>query len=263
MDTKGIYECQIIENSKIATGVYDMLIEAEDIASQAKPGQFVFLYAPDEAHLMPRPISLCKIDKDKGTLRLVYRVVGYGTDYFSKLTSDDKIRVMGPLGNGFVPEGEKALIVGGGIGIPPMLGLSEYIYNSSISENSQINVVLGYRDNELFLKEEFDEYANVHIATDDGSVGIKGTVIDVLKEKDIEFDTIYACGPTPMLRALSQYAKENGKKAYISLEEKMACGIGACLGCVCKSTEVDQHTHVHNKRVCKDGPVFLSTEVEL
>ena len=116
---------------------------------------------------------------------------------------------------------------------------------------------------EYFLKEEFDKVADVVIATDDGSVGTHGTVIDAMKEKNLTADVICACGPMPMLRGVKVYGLENEIETYVSMEERMACGIGACLGCVCQSTETDAHSHVHNKRVCKDGPVFRSTEVEL
>ena len=124
------------------------------------------------------------------------------------------------------------------------------------------SIVLGYRD-ELFLNDEFEAYGKVYLATEDGSAGTKGNVLDAVKACGIEGDILFACGPTPMLRAIKQYAKENGLECYLSLEEKMACGIGACLACVCKSTQVDDHSKVHNKRVCKEGPVFNAEEVEL
>ena len=127
------------------------------------------------------------------------------------------------------------------------------------------NVVVGYRNNQTFLKEDFEAVADtdVYIATEDGSVGTKGNVLDAVKQEKVEADVIFACGPTPMLRAIKAYALENDIPCYVSLEEKMACGIGACLACVCKSTEIDDHSQVKNKRVCKEGPVFLAEEVEL
>jgi len=124
-------------------------------------------------------------------------------------------------------------------------------------------IVVGYRDAHTFLKEEFEQAGELYISTEDGSVGTKGNVMDAIRENALEADMIYACGPTPMLRAIKQYAETNGIECYISLEERMACGIGACLACVCKSKEKDAHSNVHNKRICKDGPVFLSTEVEI
>ncbi len=122
--------------------------------------------------------------------------------------------------------------------------------------------MLGYRD-KLFLQEEFQQYGDVFVATEDGSSGTKGNVLDAIAENQLKADVIYACGPLPMLRALKQYAAENGITCYVSLEERMACGIGACLGCVCKSKETDAHTNVKNKRICKEGPVFEAGEVDL
>ena len=232
-----------------------MIIEAKDIAKEAKPGQFVDLYSADGSKLLPRPISLCEIDKEAGTLRLVYRVAGKGTLEFSKLTSDHTIDVLGPLGNGFNLEDGKAILIGGGIGIPPMLQLAKEL-------NCEKSIVLGYRDEE-FLSAEFKPYGEVYMSSDSGTIGVKGTVMDAIKEYGIEGTHIYACGPTPMLRAIQQYALENGIRAQLSLEERMACGVGACLACVCKSKEIDDHSMVHNKRICKDGPVFYAEEVEL
>ena len=114
-----------------------------------------------------------------------------------------------------------------------------------------------------FLASELEEYGNVYIATEDGSVGTQGNVMDAIKRYGLKADEIYSCGPIPMLKAVKAFAQENQIHCQISLEEKMACGIGACLACVCKSKDVDPHTHVHNKRICKDGPVFDALEVEL
>ena len=152
-------------------------------------------------------------------------------------------------------EGKKAFLIGGGIGIPPMVELAKQL-------GGEKQIVVGYRD-ELFLTEELKKNGTLFVATEDGSCGTKGNVLDAIRENELKADVIYACGPTPMLRALKGYAEENGIECWLSLEEKMACGIGACLACVCKSKEIDGHSHVHNKRVCKDGPVFLSPEVEL
>ena len=129
--------------------------------------------------------------------------------------------------------------------------------------NAEKEIVLGYRNKDTFLDGELKAYGKVTIATDDGSLGTHGTVIDAIKECGVKGDVIYACGPTPMLRAIKAYAEENNIEAYVSLEEKMACGVGACLACVCKTTGVDDHSKVHNARVCKDGPVFNAKEVEL
>ena len=245
----------IIRQEMIGTDIFSMIIEAREIAVQARPGQFVDLYSADGSKLLPRPISLCEIDREAGTLRLVYRIAGKGTLEFSKLTSDHTIDVLGPLGNGFNLEDGKAILIGGGIGIPPMLQLAKEL-------NCEKSIVLGYRDEE-FLSDEFKPYGEVYKSSDNGTIGVKGTVMDAIKEYGIEGTHIYACGPTPMLRAIQQYALENGIRAQLSLEERMACGVGACLACVCKSKEVDHHSNVNNKRVCKDGPVFYAEEVEL
>lgn len=245
----------ITENIMIARDVYSMWLDAPDIAEAAKPGQFVSLYCRDRSRLLPRPISICEIDKVKGRVRLVYRVAGKGTAEFAELEAGDRVEAMGPLGNGFTPEGKKALLIGGGIGIPPMLELAKQL-------DCEIQVVLGYRDI-TFLEQEFEALASVYLSTEDGSKGTKGNVIDAIKDNGLEADIIFACGPTPMLRGVKAYAMEHGIRAQLSLEERMACGVGACLGCVCKTKETDHHSNVKNKRICKEGPVFYAEEVEL
>lgn len=245
----------ITQTDRLSEGVYSMWIFNKEMAEQSVAGQFISLYCNQGSRLLPRPISICEINREEGTLRLVYRVVGKGTEEFSRMKVNDSITVMGPLGNGFKPEGKKALIIGGGIGIPPMLELAKTL-------DCEKHIVLGYRD-ETFLDKELAAYGKVYISTEDGSVGIKGNVIDAIEENGIEADIIYACGPTPMLRGVKEYALKKGIVAQLSLEERMACGIGACLACVCKTKEKDHHSNVNNKRICKDGPVFYATEVEL
>ena len=250
--------CTVVSQESIGAGIYSMWIQTDRIAAYAKPGQFVSLYTNDKSKILPRPISLCEIDKENGRLHLVYRVTGQGTgtDEFSQMKAGDTIPVLGPLGNGFPQEGENVFLIGGGIGVPPMLEMAKQL-------NCEKQIILGYRDENLFLRDEFEAYGEVFVATEDGSVGTKGNVLDAIREQNLTADVIYACGPTPMLRAIKEYAAEKGIKCYISLEEKMACGIGACLACVCQSKDVDHHSNVHNKRICKDGPVFLAEEVEL
>ncbi|MBH1940169.1 dihydroorotate dehydrogenase electron transfer subunit [Mobilitalea sibirica] len=246
----------ITENTEIAQGVFSMWIDAGNMAQSAKPGQFVSLFCNDKSYLLPRPISICEVDRDNLRLRLVYRVVGNGTKEFSKLIKNNTVEVMGPLGNGFtLEEGKKAILIGGGIGIPPMLELSKQL-------NCEKHIVLGYRDI-TFLNKEFETYGKVYVATEDGSVGTKGNVLNAILANSLTADIIYACGPTPMLSGIKEFALKNGVKAQLSLEERMACGIGACLGCVCKTKETDHHSNVNNKRICKDGPVFYASEVEL
>ena len=251
----------ILSQEKSAQDIYSMWIRTE-AAESAVPGQFISMYTRDESKLLPRPISICEINKTEGSLRVVYRVTGEhtGTEQFSRMKAGDVIPVIGPLGNGFPhekAEGKRAFLMGGGIGVPPILELAKQMK----CEKKQI--IVGYRDRETFLKDEFGQNGEVYISTEDGSAGTKGNVMDAIRENALGADIIYACGPTPMLRAIKTYAEENGIECYLSLEERMACGIGACLACVCKSKEKDHHTNVYNKRVCKDGPVFLSTEVEI
>ena len=269
----------VVDQSTLGNGIYDLTLKTENIAKAAKAGQFVSVYSNDKSKLLPRPISLCGIDRAEDTIRLVYRVTGdnTGTDEFSKLVSGDKIRILGPLGNGFtVEQGKKAFLIGGGIGVPPMLQLAKDINAGVVQISGEadsagdtasavcgMNIIMGYRDENTFLLDEFKEQAEAFAATEDGSVGTKGNVIDAIKANALEADVIYACGPTPMLRALKAYAAEHGMECYISMEERMACGIGACLACVCKTKDKDAHSNVNNKRICKEGPVFNAKEVEL
>lgn len=245
----------IIRQEEIAHGIYSMWLKADDIVKNAKAGQFVSVYSQDGSRILPRPISICELDKKDGALRLVYRVAGKGTEEFSHMRAGTIIDIIGPHGNGFPKKSKRAFLIGGGIGIPPMLELAKEL-------ECEKQMILGYRD-ELFLTEEFEKLGEVYIATEDGSTGTKGTVLDAIRVNELEADIIYACGPTPMLKALKEYAREHQMECWISMEERMACGIGACLACVCKSKYKDEHTNVHNKRICKEGPVFLAEEVEL
>ena len=281
----------VVDQNALGSGIYDLTLKTTNIAKAAKAGQFVSVYSNDKSKLLPRPISLCGIDRDEDTIRLVYRVTGEntGTEEFSKLVMGDKIRILGPLGNGFTVEpGKKAFLIGGGIGVPPMLQLAKDINSGVVqttgavdtntqekgqTEEKQINghgkkicdmnIIMGYRDENTFLLDEFKEQADSFVVTEDGSVGTKGNVIDAINENGLEADVIYACGPMPMLRALKAYAMEHDMECYVSMEERMACGIGACLACVCKTKDKDAHSNVNNKRICKEGPVFNAKEVEL
>ncbi|MCD7866782.1 MAG: dihydroorotate dehydrogenase electron transfer subunit [Clostridiales bacterium] len=252
--------CRILSQDCIGENIYSLWLEGEDIANAAVPGQFLSLYSRDKSRLLPRPISICEIDREGGRLRLVYRVTGKntGTEEFSRLCPGDIRQVLGPLGNGFPLEAAKGrhmLLIGGGIGIPPMLETAKQL-------KGEKTMILGYRD-QLFLQEEFSSLGRIYLATEDGSAGTKGNVLNVLEEKHLSGGGIFACGPAPMLRAVSAWAAGAGIPCWISMEERMACGVGACLACVCGSVEEDTHSHVKNKRICRDGPVFLSTEVEI
>lgn len=253
----------VVKQSTYGAGIFDLTLKAPQIAALARAGQFVSVYTNNQAKLLPRPISLCGFDANEGTLRLVYRVTGEntGTEEFSQLKEGETVRLLGPLGNGFTVEpGKKAFLIGGGIGVPPMLQLAKEIKAMDLCD---MDIVMGYRDDNTFLLDEFKAVANTVISSDNGAVGTKGTVVDAIKANDLKADVIYACGPKPMLRALRDYARENNMKCYVSMEERMACGIGACLACVCGSTKEDHHSNVHNKRVCADGPVFDAEEIEL
>ena len=248
----------VVSQEKIAEGIYDLWLET-DLASDARPGQFVAVYPKDASTLLPRPISICETDKEKGRIRLVYRVAGKGTKEFSDYKAGDDAALLGVLGNGFpidAAEGKDVFLIGGGIGIPPMLELARQL-------QAKKQIIVGYRDQETFLREDLSRNGAVYIATEDGSVGSRGNVMDAIRENGLHADVIMACGPMPMLRAVKQYAQEKGIPAYISLEERMACGVGACLGCVCRTKEVDAHSHVHNARICTDGPVFEASEVDI
>lgn len=252
---------EVLKQECIAPDIYSMWLQTDKIAEQAVPGQFISVYSNDGSRLLPRPISLCEIDRENGRLRIVYRVTGEatGTEEFSHYQAGDAIELLGPLGNGFPLErakGKRVFLIGGGIGIPPMVQLAKELDDKAVA-------IMGYRNADTFLDRELSEHATLYVATEDGSLGTKGNVIDCIRENDLKADVLFACGPTPMLRALKAYAKEAGIECWISMEERMACGIGACLACVCKSTEVDEHSQVRNKRVCKEGPVFLADDVEL
>ena len=256
-------ECAtVMQQTCIAPGIFDMWIETS-LAKEAVPGQFISVYPENKSTLLPRPISICEVDPELNKLRIVYRVAGKGTNEFSNYHSGKAIDILGTLGNGFPvekAEGKKCFLMGGGIGIPPMLQLAKTL---SAQGNCEVNIVVGYRDNNLFLADELGKYGKVYIATEDGSVGTKGNVMNAIEENGLTADVIFACGPMPMLRAIKQYAEANSVEAYISLEERMACGVGACLGCVCKTTKKDHHSHVNNARICTDGPVFDARDVDM
>ena len=245
----------ILSQEQIGEDIYSLWIQTKEIAKEAVPGQFISVYCRDASRMLPRPISICELDQEQGRLRMVYRVAGAGTAEFAGYKAGEELKVMGPLGNGFPLKEKKALIIGGGIGVPPMLELAKQLPGEK-------TLVMGYRS-ETYLEPELAAAAPLYIATEDGSKGTSGNVLDAIRANGLTAEVLYACGPTPMLRALKAYAEERGMEAWISLEERMACGIGACLACVCRSKDVDEHTHVKNKRICKEGPVFNAQEVEL
>jgi dihydroorotate dehydrogenase electron transfer subunit len=253
----------VVSQKCLAAGIYDMWIKTT-LVKGAKAGQFINIYPENKSTLLPRPISICEVDRENDKLRIVYRVAGKGTSEFSTYDKGHAIDILGTLGNGFPiekAEGKRVFLMGGGIGIPPMLELAKQI--KALDRAKSIDIIVGYRNNELFLSYDLSKYGKVHIATEDGSAGTKGNVMNVIEAEGLEGDVIFACGPLPMLRAIKAYAAEKGMEAYISLEERMACGVGACLGCVVKTNKIDHHSHVKNARICTDGPVYEAQDVEI
>ena len=245
----------IISKQAVAKGIFDLTIKCPEIAEITKAGQFAQVSA--EGFFLRRPISICDIDKEKGTIRLVFEVRGKGTDKISELNKGDSIDIIAPLGNGFkVLDGKKAICIGGGIGTPPMVGIAkEYGKNAT--------VISGFRSaNAVILQDDFKAQGNETIlCTDDGTSGIHGFVTDALKEKlqTEKPDIIYACGPMPMLKSVVTIAEEYGIESQVSLEQRMACGVGACLVCVCRTVKDGKEIFSH---VCTDGPVFDGKEVD-
>ncbi len=251
---------KITKTADLGEGIHELVFVCPPMAREARPGQFINVYCDDASRMLPRPISICELPGD-GQIRLVYRVVGAGTEEMAGKAPGDWLTVMGPLGNGYPSAGKKAVLLGGGVGIPPLLELEKEIGIPAAA-------FLGYRSDQTFLLDDFRKYGAVYVSSDDGSIGVKGTVITALERAvadgfSLDGAVLYACGPAPMLRGVKAFALEHRLTAYISLEERMACGIGACLGCVCRTTDVNGHSGVKNARVCKDGPVFEAREVDL
>lgn len=255
------------EQTELSANVYSLVLRVS-FAGEVKPGQFVSVFLNDRSRLLPRPISVCEAEPLAGTIRLVYRVTGAktGTASLACLAAGDTVWVLGPLGNGFplaMAEGKRMLLVGGGIGVPPMLACCEGFL--SLPEKKRpacITVAAGYRSlADAYLLDELRRRAAVLAASDDGTLGIHGNAVDAMQE--VSADLIFACGPKPMLRAVKMFAAERNIPCFVSLEERMACGVGVCLGCVTPTVGIDAHSGVKNARVCADGPVFDAREVDL
>lgn len=245
MYKKGTY--RIVENRPLTSNVYRMQVEG-DTQWIVRPGQFVNIEI--EGFYLRRPISIC--DYSDNTITLIYKVVGRGTEAMSHMQAGCELDMLTGLGNGFDPDVEcrRPLLVGGGVGVPPLYRLAKDL----IARGRKVSVVLGFNTAaEIFYADTFSEAgADVYVSTADGSTGVKGFVTDAIREAGIEFDYFYACGPMPMLRALSlAYPAVQGE---LSFEERMGCGFGACMGCSCK-------TLAGNKRICKDGPVMKRDEI--
>ncbi len=245
----------IAEKSAIARNIYSFTISCPEIAQVAVPGQFVHIRIG--SFTLRRPISICGIDPVKGTLRIVFEIRGEGTSAIADLNKGDVIDMLAPLGHGFTvnPDFKKVLLIGGGIGTPPMLPLAKAYGEKAVA-------ISGFRNaSAVILQEDFAAAgAETILCTDDGSAGIHGFVTQPLEElvRNGGVDAVFACGPTPMLKRITEICKENSVYCEISLEERMACGIGACLGCACKTKRNDEEYFAH---VCKDGPVFKAEEV--
>ncbi len=252
--TKNCVAAQVLEHSLIAGDVWNMVIAVPEIASITKPGQFVHIRINESIEpLLRRPFSIADCDAAQGTLTLIYRVVGHGTALMTKLKPGDTISCMGPLGQGFDLTAQRPLLVGGGMGLAPLLFLARAFCSCPAT------ILMGGRnEQELFWPTLYSSICkNIHITTDDGSVGQRGFTVDLLPEllKQGKYDAVYACGPHVMLKGVAALAAQYGVPCQVSLEDYMACGVGACLSCTCASTSGKRH------KVCTDGPVFWAQEV--
>lgn len=254
--------CKLIKKEELVSGIYKFSVEAPEIAKSAKPGQFLEIKVTKEGiePFLRRPISIFNLDKN--IVEFIFQVKGRGTELLAKREVGENIDIMGPLGYGTfnIQEYENVFIIGGGIGVYPLYELAKQLQGKA----KNINVYLGFRNRSLVTCEK--DFENVSdklvIATDDGSYKEKGFAINYLKEdaKLKKPDIIFACGPLPMLRSVREYAIEENISCQISLEERMGCGIGACLGCAVKIISGKQERYGH---VCKEGPVFNATDVEI
>lgn len=247
----------ILNQKELAKNIFEITLKG-DLSEYVQTGQFVNIKVNEESYpTLRRPISICNLDKQNNELTLIYRAEGLGTKILSKKSKGEEVDILGPLGTGFdyslVKENETVVLIGGGVGVPPLYELAKRLFEKGIKVIS----VLGFASKEfVFYEEEFKKYSQVYICTMDGSLGFNGNVLELIESENIDFDWVFSCGPKPMLKGISdKYSKT--KKGYVSLEERMACGIGACYACVCSC----QDNKV--KRICKDGPVFKLGEILL
>jgi dihydroorotate dehydrogenase electron transfer subunit len=256
---------KIISNKELAPGIFELSFSSEYVSQRAKAGQFVNIKCSDGFdRILRRPLSICAVKKENNIVTVAYRQMGKGTLYLARKKAGDVLDLIGPLGNGFhVSEDYKNIaVVGGGIGIFPLLFLLQqmpYAFKTAYT---------GFRRKScIVLETEFLQYSDkMLLATNDGTKGHKGLVTDLLEwrmqEKRIngeKYDIIYTCGPVPMMKKVAELAEKAGIKCQVSLEQRMGCGIGACLACACK---IKYDGGWHYKRVCKDGPVFWGEEVD-
>ena len=258
-------KAKLLKKEELVSGIFKFSIQAEEVVKIAKPGNFIEIRVNDDIEpFLRRPISIYNLDKENGILEFIFQEKGKGTKMLSAKREGDLIDIIGPLGYGTFKYSnyENLAIIGGGIGIFPLYELAK----AAIKENKSVNTYLGFRNTELVvLEEEFKEVSNkLILTTDDGSYANKGFAIDFLKN-DIEngkIDCIYACGPLPMLKAIKELALEKNIPCQVSLEEKMACGLGVCLGCAVKTAESPKEAPEY-WHVCKAGPVFDAKKVEI
>ena len=249
----------IMRQREIAPRIFEIVL-AGRMVQKMKAGQFLHLRVPDASKLLRRPISISQIDKEKGEATIIYRVEGEGTALLSHLQEGDVVDTMGPQGNGFdlsvVSEGQIALLIGGGIGVPPLVETAKQLAQKGV----RVVSVIGFAHKDaVILEEELRQYSKVYVTTDDGSYGIHGYVSTVVDQFAWTPDAVYSCGAPGMLKYVD--AKfENHPHAYLSMESRMACGMGACYACVVRLRDQDGAA---NKRVCEDGPVFETGKVVL
>ncbi|WLR43599.1 dihydroorotate dehydrogenase electron transfer subunit [Bacillus carboniphilus] len=250
---------EIDNHRKIADHIWELTLKGTLVEQIERPGQFIHIKVDSSSDLLlRRPISISSFDKQEGWMKLIYRAQGEGTKRLSQKHVGDKVDVLGPLGNGFeiekVEDHETVMIVGGGIGVPPLYELSRQFK----MQNKKVTHVLGFQSRDVsFYQEEFSQLGLTFVTTVDGTEGTKGFVTDVMRKNIKDSDVIFTCGPTPMLHAIEETFSNH--KRFISLEERMGCGIGTCLACVCKVNSDSSDTAY--KKVCSDGPVFRGGEV--
>ncbi|MDM5297863.1 dihydroorotate dehydrogenase electron transfer subunit [Bacillus pumilus] len=249
----------VVTNREIADHIYEMTLKGDLVASCQTAGQFLHIKVSEfMTPLLRRPISIANIHAERKEVTIIFRAEGEGTKLLSKKQAGDVVDVLGPLGNGYdlsvVRPGQTALLVGGGIGVPPLYELSKRLTEKGVI----VKHVLGFQsEKDVFYEEKFQSFGETMIATVDGTYGSTGFVTNVIEEHELTFDVLLSCGPTPMLKALKDSYPD--RPVYISMEERMGCGIGACFACVCHT---DQHEKPYVK-VCLDGPVFKAEEVAL
>ena len=238
----------IVQNKQISPDIrdiFEMELHVPEMPT-IRAGQFVMVYLDTGKNLLPRPISICR--QQGASIFLVYKIVGEGTEYMARLSKNVPLRILGPLGNGFTINKRggqgKIALVGAGVGIPPMVALANELNAQVVTLSNHLDVFLGFRDKPFLVEHFTNPYTT------------NGDLIELVKQQNHDYDEIFACGPKPMLSKLAEYAKSKGIPLQVSLEERMACGIGTCMGCVAET--ITSYT-----KICCEGPVFYSDEVKL